>query len=215
MLDRTQVDRTRERRGRSQTDGGPRPDPALALEGSHQALSIHRAGKLREVKCLVQGYMAVKKASGEGRWGRAGAQNPVPGHGEAPIPSAGLSLAANSRLRRWGGGSGFKVSGSGPELKESETGTGACEQNSRSENNDLGRSGEPQTIRSKGLTELLIQGFQTCSEPSAEVPQTDSGLVLSRILRIHPTNGCASVHKMYAQWNHGSPLPAGTKTEAA
>lgn len=80
MPDRTKVDRTRERHRRSQTDGGPRPDPALELEGSPQALSIYRAGKLREVMCLVQGYAAVKQGSGEGRWGEAGAQNPVPGH---------------------------------------------------------------------------------------------------------------------------------------
>lgn len=84
----------------------------------------------------------------------------------------GLSSSPNSRLRHLGGGSGFKVSGSGSELKESETETGACEQKSRSENSDLGLSREPQTIRSKGLMEPLIQGFQTCSEPSAEVLQT-------------------------------------------
>lgn len=67
---------------------------------------------------------------------------------------------------------GSRSQDQGLSLIRSETETGACEQKSRSENNDLGLSREPQTIRSKGLMEPLIQGFQTCSEPSAEVLQT-------------------------------------------
>ena len=94
------------------------------------------------------------------------------------------------------------------ELIEPKTGTEACEQNSRSENNDLALNLQSQTIRSKGFKKPLIQGFQIsskrifCRSPAL---QTDSGMLLSLILRTHPTNGYAPVHKNIGpgeSWQH-------------